>query len=204
MGIIPTITCRKCGRQYSGLKSRCPHCGAGRVSPSLRTPDTTASVRPGTSANAQVGVNSKWQAIFGVILLVAVVAAVITLITLSLGDGEGKKPPASPSATISDVSPSMTPTASPTPTATPLPVTGIVISYGTEQKTGFAMNTGDRVPLTATVYPLELLSTATWSSTNEDVCTVDQDGVVTGVGSGWAKVVAECEGVSAECDVWVR
>ncbi len=29
MSVIPKITCRRCGREYSGLRSRCPYCGTG-------------------------------------------------------------------------------------------------------------------------------------------------------------------------------
>ena len=28
MAIIPEITCRRCGCKYSGLRNRCPKCGA--------------------------------------------------------------------------------------------------------------------------------------------------------------------------------
>ena len=28
MAVIPEITCRRCGSKYSGLRNRCPKCGA--------------------------------------------------------------------------------------------------------------------------------------------------------------------------------
>ena len=27
MGFIPQITCRHCGKKFSGIYNRCPHCG---------------------------------------------------------------------------------------------------------------------------------------------------------------------------------
>lgn len=203
MGFIPTITCRKCGRHYSGIRSRCPNCGTKRVKQSSRTASTTDSARPGTSANSRAALNTRWQMIFSLILLIAVIAAVIVLISASL---DGKNDPDADITPTSDIV-EPTPTATPIPTPSPSPtptITSITISFLAETKTEFAMNIGDMVPLTATAYPLDVNAEITWSSTDESICLVDQDGVVTGVGSGWASVIAESGGVSAECKVWVR
>ena len=200
MGFIPKITCRKCGRQYSGLKNNCPYCGTKRVRATARTPVTTAAAKPGTAAANRASVNTRWQAIFGIILLIAVVAAVIVLITVSLDDAEPEVTP-----TLTPTTPVSTPTPPPTPTPSPTPtVTSITISYFTEPKTEFSMSVGGQVPLTATVYPLEVEATATWRSTDESICTVDENGVVTGVSPGWGSVIAECGGVAAECKVLVQ
>lgn len=66
------------------------------------------------------------------------------------------------------------------------------------------MNVGSEVPLKANVYPLDVTVPATWSSSDESILTVSDDGVVTGVSPGWAKVIASCGSVSQECSVWVR
>ncbi|MCL1827891.1 MAG: hypothetical protein FWG32_00185 [Oscillospiraceae bacterium] len=143
--------------------------------------------------------NAKWQAIFGVVLLVAVIAAVIALITIGLS---GEEEPA-PTPTV-EITPPPPPTPTPTPpTPTPPEVSAIQINYGNEQRTEFAMSIGNKIPLNATIYPLDLEATANWSSTDEDICTIDKDGVVTAVGSGWGMVIAECGGVEAKCHVLV-
>ena len=85
MSFIPQITCRHCGKKYSAIHSRCPSCGARRVKQSSRSASSTASVRPGSAANARAASNAKWQFIFGCVLTVAFIIAVIILINASLG-----------------------------------------------------------------------------------------------------------------------
>ena len=89
MGFIPQITCRHCGKKFSGIHNRCPHCGTRRVKQSTRTPSTSASVKQGTSANARAVTNTKWQFIFGCVLVVAVLVAVIVLINAGIQGGAG-------------------------------------------------------------------------------------------------------------------
>ena len=31
MGMIPRVICRRCGRQFSGVRARCPYCGSERT-----------------------------------------------------------------------------------------------------------------------------------------------------------------------------
>ena len=50
MAIIPEITCRRCGCKYSGLRNRCPKCGAPRMNQHNRVPPTTAAATPETAA----------------------------------------------------------------------------------------------------------------------------------------------------------
>ena len=38
MSVIPKITCRRCGREYYGLRSRCPYCGTSRKKYAQRIP----------------------------------------------------------------------------------------------------------------------------------------------------------------------
>ena len=57
--------------------------------------------------------------------------------------------------------------------------------------------------LTANLTPENTSSTVTWSSSNPAVATVAEDGTVTGVNAGTAKITATVEGISASCDVTV-
>ena len=70
MSVIPKITCRRCGREYSGLRSRCPYCGTSRSRSAERIPLRTSSENAGTPAAEHAAVNTKWQMLFGGIFMV--------------------------------------------------------------------------------------------------------------------------------------
>ena len=202
MSVIPKITCRRCGREYSGLRSRCPYCGTSRSRSAERIPLRTSSENAGTPAAEHAAVNTKWQMLFGGILLIAVVAAVIVLITVSLNAGKNASASAEPTppATVSSAAPVTTPTPTPTPTPS---VTSITITFLGSKRTEFAAKVGDEVPLSTTIYPTGGDQTVTWSSKDESVATVSDKGVVTGVGKGTTTITAECGGVKADCTVYI-
>ena len=202
MSVIPKITCRRCGREYSGLRSRCPYCGTSRSRSAERIPLRTSSENAGTPAAEHAAVNMKWQMLFGGILLIAVVAAVIVLITVSLNAGKNASASAAPTppATVSSAAPVTTPTPTPTPTPS---VTSITITFLGSKRTEFAAKVGDEVPLSTTIYPTGGDQTVTWSSKDESIATVSDKGVVTGVGKGTTTITAECGGVKADCTVYI-
>ena len=43
MSFIPEITCRSCGKKFSALRGRCPHCGTRHVKQTMRTTPATAT-----------------------------------------------------------------------------------------------------------------------------------------------------------------
>ena len=156
MSVIPKITCRRCGREYFGLRSRCPYCGTGRSKSAERIPLRTSSENAGTPAAEHAAVNTKWQMLFGGILLLAVVAAVIVLITVSLNASQNTPSATEPTppATVSSAAPVATPTPTPEPTPTPTPtpsVTSITITFLGSKRTEFAAKVGDEVPLSTTI-----------------------------------------------------
>ena len=193
MSVIPKITCRRCGREYSGLRSRCPYCGTSRKKSAERIPLRTSSENAGTPAAEHAAVNTKWQLLFGGILLIAVVAAVIVLITVSLNAEKNSSAAVDPTppATVSSAAP-------PTPS-----VTSVTITFLGSKRTEFAAKVGDEVQLSATVYPTGTDQTVTWSSKDESVAKVSDKGVVTGVGKGTTTITAECGGVKADCTVYI-
>ena len=208
MSVIPKITCRRCGREYSGLRSRCPYCGTSRKKSAERIPLRTSSANAGTPAAEHAAVNTKWQLLFGGILLIAVVAAVIVLITVSLNAEKNSSAAVDPTppATVSSAAPvtTPTPTPTPTPTLTPTPsVTSVTITFLGSKRTEFAAKVGDEVQLSATVYPTGTDQTVTWSSKDESVAKVSDKGVVIGVGKGTTTITAECGGVKADCTVYI-
>ena len=118
MSFIPRVTCRRCGRQYSGLRGRCPYCGTRRVKQSDRVPATSASTDPGSAAGERAASNSRWQLIFGGILLLAVILAVVVLVSISLNSSA--QPNTTPTAPIAtNTAPVSTPTPPPVPTPPP-------------------------------------------------------------------------------------
>lgn len=78
--------------------------------------------------------------------------------------------------------------------------TDVVVS-----QTELGINLGDTTTLTATVTPGETSQDVIWSSSNENVATVDENGVVTGVGNGTADIIATTLGgaYSGACSVTV-
>ena len=200
MSVIPKITCRRCGREYSGLRSRCPYCGTSRKKSAERIPLRTSSENAGTPAAEHAAVNTKWQLLFGGILLIAVVAAVIVLITVSLNAEKNSSAAVDPTppATVSSAAPVTTPTPTPTPS-----VTSVTITFLGSKRTEFAAKVGDEVQLSATVYPTGTDQTVTWSSKDESVAKVSDKGVVIGVGKGTTTITVECGGVKADCTVYI-
>lgn len=80
-------------------------------------------------------------------------------------------------------------------------VTGVHLS-----DTAKTLNLESRALLTATVEPDNAANkNVTWSSSNENVATVDENGLVTAVGTGMAEITAETEdgGYTASCIVTV-
>jgi hypothetical protein len=144
---------------------------------------------------------SRWQLVFGLCLVAAVIIAVIVLIVTSVNGGYQIYPAASPSVEVSE-SPSQRP--SPTPSPSPSPsVESITITYVGDERTEFSVGVGGTVPLGATIFPIEIEAEVTWSSQNSDICTISANGVVTGVSKGTTKIVASCYGVTQECTVYV-
>ena len=219
MSFIPDITCRHCGKKFSAIHSRCPHCGAKKVKQPGTLPPKMAqepagqpTAAPASGQRAKSGGmaaslfqgNTRWQFLFGCALILLVIIAVIVLITTSLKGS--KEPPAPPPTNTVEVT-TQPPTPSPTPTPTPtIPVTSVSIYYLNDPLKEFTQRIewGD-IQLKAEVFPVEALTTAKvkWRSTDEAVITVDDTGLVHPVASGVAEIVAECGGVAASCKVWV-
>ena len=81
-------------------------------------------------------------------------------------------------------------------------VTNISLSQST-----LSMNSGSTAQLSATVLPANANNTSvTWTSSDEDVATVDADGLVTAIAGGSCTITATAadgSGVSASCEVTV-
>ena len=218
MSVIPQITCLNCGTKFSALRSHCPKCGAPRRHTPQSSPAAGAhSAGRNTAAGGAPAPGSggaKWQLIFGGILIVAVIIAVIILITASLDPAERQTSVTTPEP--ADVS--TPPPTTPPPTPTPEPTVGvtsvtIMTAYNNSkapdsftQRTNWAP-----IELRADVYPKEALENTevVWRSSNEAVCTVETSTdnpaacSVRAVGSGSCEIIVQCGGLGASVKVLV-
>jgi len=219
MGFIPEITCRSCGKKFSRLQRRCPYCGAvfaqdGKVPsqqpkktvPTAGASGKTGAKKPSGSMASLFQSNTKWQFLFGCVLILLVIVAVIVLISASLNKGGTVEPVETPNLPPVEVT-TPPPTIEPTPTPVPtVPVTSVVVTFLGSPIQEFTQRVGDAaIQLKAEVYPVEAMTTAKleWRSSDEAVATVDDTGAVTAVGPGWAEIIAECGGVAVSVKVWV-
>lgn len=224
MSMIPEVKCRRCGEIYSSMRSRCPNCGTRRVAQSGRTPATTASTVKGTASYERAETNTKWQMIFGLILVVAVILAVIVMVSTSLNNADGptnhgKVTP--PLPTASDAMPSIDVAPTPTPTATPsierVDIYNFTVKLGDEnKKTGYsptlnlANPDGLSMSVTAATYPVGLAMPEDihWSCSDDSVLklTPQDDGSclveILAAKGGGVRLYCEIFGVSTECLVY--
>ena len=211
MSFIPRVTCRRCGRQYSGLRGRCPYCGTRRVKQSDRVPATSAGADPATPAGERAASNSRWQLIFGGILLLAVILAVVVLVSISLNGSTA------PGAVNTPVIPSMTPPAETQPIITPPPVEtpspqvdSVTIYYSGDPAGdgGYVMNPewngdGNTLVVSCFVFPqtIDISNAIVWESSDPSVITVTPGEnpsvcTLTQVGNGNCTITVTVYGVS--------
>lgn len=184
MGLIPRVTCRRCGRQYSGLRGRCPYCGTRRVRQSDRVPATSASTNPATGAGERAASNARWQLIFGGILLLAVILAVVVLVSISLN---GATSPGAKVTPPPNTEAAATPSPTPSPTPAPTPTVDSVTIYyngAPADDAGYSMRPDwGTLTISVVVFPqtVDVSSGIVWSSSDESVvtCTPSADSPTT-------------------------
>ena len=207
MALNKQVKCRRCGETFSALRSRCPNCGTRRVTQSGRTPAATPSTVSGTQAYQRANTNSRWQMIFGLVLVVAVILAVIVLVSTGLNSSDAASVRVTPTPPISVADQGVPEIeAAPTPTPTPTPtVESVVIRYNVTQTEDITMYVGDPdINLNAVVYPQTIENAViNWSSSDSSILKVttnaDGEAVCTAIAAGTVNVTAEAYGVTATC-----
>ena len=221
MSIISEVKCARCDRKYSGVRSRCPYCGARRI---------------GSGKYSEEGDNSKGKMIIGVLIMaVLVVAAGVLLFTTPQPEDEPGTPPTTiedePTGTPGDetisvtgsgpsVEPSPPEETSESPSESPsepprLEVESVFITYAGLPLVDFSEPIGTPVPLRVRIEPpgAEYDGDIVWSSSNTSVFDVVKDNpegtaaTVTIIGSGSARaatLTVSVAGVEAECIVRIR
>jgi len=210
MSIVSEIKCARCDRKYSGVRSRCPYCGARRIGRGKYSEDSD---------------NSRGKMLISVLLLgVLVIAAGFLLLTTPPPEPEVQGPVVSNTITVPDESDNVTVTNSNTPPpSTPPPVVeetpppptppqvrSVIITYAGRENKDFTAAVAEKVPLVAKVEPPGLDEEIIWTSSNRNVFEVVEtslDGTtatVTGVGKGTATLTVTVGGVEATCVVRVN
>lgn len=211
MSLIPNTVCRRCHREYPSIRSSCPYCGTKKAREVRRTLPESDSAVKGTAAARQAAQDTNWQLIIGGVLLLLVLAAVISIVSVGVSNhvsdteviAKAEDVPQIAAETTAVPAPTPTPTPSPTPTPAVTSIT-ITLAGGGSLPDGFMEERGSVIYLEATCYPITEGVTVAWSSTNENCATVDQDGVVTitgGYGTS-CDIVASVGAVEARCPVW--
>jgi len=176
MSMIPEVKCRRCGASFSSLRSRCPSCGTRRVAQTGRTPAPTPGTVSGTAAYERAESNTKWQMIFGLILVAAVILAVIVMVTGSLEGADVQQQATSITPpVVTEYVPVIEEAPTPPPTPTPN-VEGLrVMFYTTEIQTDFTIWVDDDIDLTVQVMPNTLQGLKVdWKSGNEEILQVEK------------------------------
>ena len=216
MSLIPEVKCRRCGETFSSLRSRCPNCGTRRVSQSTRTPGATPGTVKGTASYDRAFANTRWQMIFGLILVVAVILAVIVMVSTSLNGNGASGAKATPTpAQNTDTVP--TPEAPPTPTPSPTPTIEKIVlhslwSTNAWENNEFTMeSTSEDVVVLADVYPLDIQNPEiTWSVEDDSIISVTVDPekpkqcTVSYVGPGHGKLICQVFGSKTELTIYCR
>lgn len=202
MSLIPNITCQRCHRQYPSFRSRCPHCGMKKPESAQRpVPEADSAVRDSAAAR-KAAENINWQMLIGGILLICIIVAVISIVSVNVSKHVDETTSIQSEALEGDVAATAvpTPTAAPTPTPTPPPVvTSLMITYGGQEMVDFTEGVGTEVQLVASTYPLNVEVDVQWSSSDEEVATVSDDGLVTITGPGACTIEAVAGGIRKTC-----
>ena len=203
MGLMKTIVCPKCGKEYSALRSCCPQCGARNQNPSSRSAATTDSARPGTDPARRAADEARFRMITGLCIVAAIIIAVIVLI-VAMVNGNYSSAPVTTEEVTAAATPSPEVSVEPTPSPSPTPsVTAVAITFLGTQKTEFSMKKAETIQLKASVTPNTSTDEVEWTSSDEAVIGVSKDGLVTANGSGSATITCTCGGMSATCKVLV-
>jgi len=123
MSIVNEIKCARCDRKYSGVRSRCPYCGARRIGRGKYSEDSD---------------NARGKMLISVLIMAVFTVAAGVLLFTSEADAVNPTPEASPEITTPDdnlnilIPPSPPPTIEPQPSPTPVPleVASVTILYG--------------------------------------------------------------------------
>jgi len=220
------IRCEYCGEDYSITYKHCPFCDDKASYGSDRAPSRGGKRVATNKRGGGYGGGMQPVQIIGLILsIILIIAAIYIVFTVlsplfSRGEPSGSEDQSSVSISQSDVSISQpdvsdsTPDVSasgdisipvtPDPSGSSSVITPIITATGiTLNKKDVTLQPDEPFQLVATLTPADSTDTVKWTSSNEDILTVAQDGTVTNVNKGNAyvtfTVVAQVGNVKAAC-----
>ena len=219
MSIIAEVKCARCDRKYSGVRSRCPYCGARRI---------------GSGKYSEEGDSNKGRMIIAILIMAVLVVATGALLfttpqpdepeDLSMGlseDSHQDLPDDLQNTSLEGTGPEVpsVPEEPEEPPEEPVPPTpqvqSVTITYAGSTILDFTEPVGERIPLRVRVEPpgAEFEEDVVWTSGNTSVFEVVKDNtegtsaMVTIIGSGsvnYATLTVTVGGVEAQCIVRVR
>ncbi len=176
-----TIHCDICGEDYAATYKRCPFCN-GR--PPQEQDDSRRGRREATNTRGG-GYTTRptplriAMTVVSLALIVAAVCIVVSIIKPLVDKGDP------------DAIPSTLPSAAPTTAVTPTPAASAAPTIPPDQTaTGLTLDqsdftlssAGERVTINATFSPAGSVGYVTWTSSDPNVVSVDENGTVTGIG----------------------
>ena len=217
MGIIADVKCARCDRKYSGLRSRCPYCGARRI---------------GRGKYSEQSDDNKGKMLIGILIMAVLVVAVVVLL-LTTNTPEDDISPDGPvietTGTDTDLlgedgntsamnSNSFTPPSSPedptdtsTESPSPLPpaISSVMITYIGAKKSEFTCHVNEKVPLRIKIEPAGVEAEIIWESSNTDffdiidVNEAGDNGTVIGLSPGNGTLTIKVGDITETCIVRV-
>lgn len=223
MGLFSENKCTRCDRRYSGLRGKCPYCGARKSKRSKKTADSD-----------KVG----WKLVVGIIIMVILILAVAAILFISLrsssSDNTNTDTPAADSSTTDDSSykadegvtsmdddkPQTAPAdnsadgtgttdgtaADPakdnTQPAEPA-VNSVTITYLGDAVSDVTLNIGEVLGLSCETDPADVTTEPQWSVEDTSIASVLPTGELTAISSGTTTVTVTVGSATAECIVRV-
>lgn len=222
--LVPKVECPNCGTRYPFNNDSCPECGEPKPEKpkgegrklNIRFPSraaaSTASFMEGTAEKAGALLNGRWQMVFALIMAAIVLLSVGVLALsgekagVSVPAGSGSNPGGSSAITISDTYlPTPSPSPEPTPEVAQNPITSMEITFlnnGIGPDVTLNKDGQIALQLELRTYPQNADVKQVWSSSNENILTVDNTGFVQVVGvdpvnGSNATIKVECGGLEA-------
>jgi len=216
MGIIAEVKCARCDRKYSGLRSRCPYCGARRI---------------GRGKYSEQSDDNKGKMLIGILIMAVLVVAVVVLLlttkppegdavdtgpVIDAGESNSGLPDDSDTSELLNNTPVTSPsedinTESPTDSHVSIApsITSVTITYIGGKRTEFTCNVNEKVPLKIKIEPIGVEAEIIWESSNSDVFDIidmDESGInatVIGLSPGNEKLTVKVGDVTETCVVRV-
>ena len=189
------VKCSRCDRHYSGMHLKCPYCGAHRSKKTVRKEQEEMS-------------SSKF--LIGGIILIALIVAVVVLIFISTkaNDQVPENDPGQETQefTQDDGVESVEGVVETQPEVIieEPQITSISIVRNGEVQSDVTFNVDDTYEYSYETKPVETDELAVWTSDNEDVAVVLQNGEVTAISEGEANITVTIGELSASMLVRVK